>query len=104
MRSGLLLVVAVAILDPRAPFARAEDSAPPPDSPQAKQAKEEEEKPKESGVVEDVVVSASARAEALLDAPAAVSVISGKELLTAPGDQLVDHLRRVPGINVVQFS
>ncbi len=55
-------------------------------------------------MVEDVVVSASARAEALLDAPAAVSVITGTELSTSPGDLLVDHLRRVPGINVVQFS
>lgn len=60
--------------------------------------------PVDSGVVEDVVVSASARTEALLDAPAAVSVITGTELATNPGDQLVDHLRRVPGINVVQFS
>ena len=69
-----------------------------------KKEKAKDKPPADSGIVEDVVVSASARAEALLDAPAAVTVISGEELEVNPGDLLVDHLRRVPGINVVQFS
>jgi outer membrane receptor protein involved in Fe transport len=77
------------------------DPSPPP-PPKKKEAKAEE--PKKTGLVEDVVVSASARKEALVDAPAAVTVITGAELQTSPGDQLADHLRRVPGINVVQFS
>jgi outer membrane receptor protein involved in Fe transport len=60
--------------------------------------------PVPSTIEERVVVSASAATERLLDAPAAVSVLDGEVLETAPGDTLVDHLRRVPGINVVQFS
>ena len=55
-------------------------------------------------VAEHVVVSASATTEHLLDAPAAVTILDGAALEAAPGDHLVDHLRRVPGINVVQFS
>jgi len=87
----------------------AADEPPPSPPPDAKPKTEKKEEPKEpppadSKVVEDVVVSASARSEALLDAPAAVTVVTGKELETLPGDALVDHLRRVPGINVVQFS
>jgi len=58
----------------------------------------------DSGVQERVVVSASATGETVRDAPAAVDVISGEELTVRPGDHLVDQLRRVPGINVVQFS
>ena len=71
----------------------------------AEEPSEEESEPAPPTLVEeDVVVSVSAREEALLDAPAAVSVITGTDLQTNPGDTLVDHLRRVPGINVVQFS
>jgi outer membrane receptor protein involved in Fe transport len=88
-----------------APIAAAADEPVPSPSPSPSPTPEPKaEHPEQSGGVEDVVVSASARTEALLDAPAAVTVISGKELETNPGDQLVDHLRRVPGINVVQFS
>src|SRR5882672_6181754 len=100
MRLHMLLVVFGVLVVSR--LAAAED---PPSSPAPEPKKEAKtEHPKKSGIVEDVVVSASARSEALLDAPAAVSVISGDELEANPGDQLVDHLRRVPGINVVQFS
>ncbi len=108
MRRLVPLLISCVLLTPRA--GATDDPAPPPDEkPKQEQAKEEKkkepaDKTKESGMVEDVVVSASARSEALLDAPAAVSVISGTDLTTSPGDQLVDHLRRVPGINVVQFS
>jgi len=79
--------------------------APPPEPKPTEEKKEEKkEEPIDKDVVEDVVVSASGRTEALLDSPAAVTVITGDELRNNPGDQLVDHLRRVPGINVVQFS
>lgn len=115
MRPWLPIVVLGALLVARVAGA-ADDPAPPqaPPPPAKNEAKKEkkpadagkkdDKPPADSGVVEDVVVSASARREALLDAPAAVTVISGSDLTTAPGDVLVDHLRRVPGINVVQFS
>lgn len=51
-----------------------------------------------------VVVSASATAQNRLDAPAAVDVLEGRQLEVLPGDTLADQLRRVPGINVAQFS
>lgn len=101
MRVGLPRIVAFVFFAISA--AAADDPTPqPPDQPQEEAAKAKT--PADSKLVEDVIVSASARSEALLDAPAAVSVISGTELETAPGDSLVDYLRRVPGINVVQFS
>jgi outer membrane receptor protein involved in Fe transport len=103
MRLRLPLIVAI-VLVAASVGAAADEPAPSP-SPEPKPKEEKkEEPPVDKGVVEDVVVSASARAEALLDAPAAVSVITGDELEQNPGDALVDHLRRVPGINVVQFS
>ena len=103
MRSPLALIVA-SMLIAAGVGAAAEEPAPSP-SPEPKPKEEAKtDAPIDPGVVEDVVVSVSARSEALLDAPAAVSVITGEELTNNPGDQLVDHLRRVPGINVVQFS
>jgi outer membrane receptor protein involved in Fe transport len=98
MRRCLMLAVAGALLLAQG-VARAQDPAPPPPPPD-----ENSEPAPAATVQESVVVSASAREEALLDAPAAVTVVSGAELQTNPGDTLVDHLRRVPGINVVQFS
>jgi len=100
MRFFSLLAVLAILLAAR-PAAADEPVPPPPPQPK-EDAKPEQ--PKKTDVVEDVVVSASARSEALVDAPAAVSVITGKDLEINPGDLLVDHLRRVPGINVVQFS
>ncbi|HKQ60074.1 MAG TPA: TonB-dependent receptor [Candidatus Polarisedimenticolaceae bacterium] len=60
--------------------------------------------PQPTEILEQVVVSASATEEQQLDAPAAVDVLTGEQLQVRPGDHLVDHLRRVPGINVIQFS
>ena len=69
------------------------------------QGREEGRTPVDKGVVEDVRrLRVGENRGDCLDAPAAVSVITGDELEHNPGDQLVDHLRRVPGINVVQFS
>jgi outer membrane receptor protein involved in Fe transport len=59
---------------------------------------------KKPAITERVVVSASATGKTQLDAPAATSVIEGESMEAQPGDHLVDQLRRVPGINVVQFS
>src|SRR4030095_9442381 len=96
MRRRLPLIVAVLILAARVAAAPAPTPSPTPEPKPKEEKKKQEEPPVDKGVVEDVVVSASARAEAILDAPAAVSVITGDELTHDPGDQLVDHLRRVP--------
>lgn len=50
------------------------------------------------------MVSASATGTDPIDAPAAVEVVRGEALRMRPGDHLVDALRRVPGVNVVQIS
>ena len=55
-------------------------------------------------LTERVVVSASATTQSQLDAPAAVDVLDGDDLTQRAGDHFVDQLRRIPGINVVQFS
>jgi len=55
-------------------------------------------------MTEHVVVSASPATQSRLDAPAAVDVLDAEDLKTRPGDHFVDQLRRIPGINVVQFS
>ncbi len=60
--------------------------------------------PRQPALTERVVVSASATDRTVLDAPAAVDVLDGAKLEQRPADLLVDQLRRVPGINVVQFS
>jgi len=62
------------------------------------------EEPAPPTVTETVVVSASATAVDPIAAPAAVDVLKGQSLRQQAGDHLVDYLRRVPGINVVQFS
>ena len=59
----------------------------------------------ESEASEDVVVvTASRREEQLLNAPAAVSVVSDETITTAPGQTVPDLLRAIPGINVSQTS
>jgi outer membrane receptor protein involved in Fe transport len=68
-----------------------------------KKAKESTEEAKPV-LIERVVVSASATTQSQLDAPAAVDVLDGDDLTQRAGDHIVDQLRRVPGINVVQFS
>jgi outer membrane receptor protein involved in Fe transport len=53
---------------------------------------------------EVTVVSASKAAEALLDAPATMSVLSAGEIASAPSTNVGDLLRSVPGTNVIQMS
>jgi len=55
--------------------------------------------------VEDIIVITASRTEQRLqDAPAAMTVITAKELETAPADDFGDLLRNVPGVNVTQIS
>lgn len=50
----------------------------------------------------EVVVSASRKPEKVTDAPASVSVISAREIEQRPALTMVDHLKEVPGIDIVQ--
>ncbi len=53
---------------------------------------------------EQVVVSASRSEQALVNAPAAVTLITAQKLANSPGTNMGDLLRAVPGINVTQTS
>src|SRR5688572_13277676 len=53
---------------------------------------------------EQVVVSASRSEQALVNAPAAVTLITAQTLESSPGSNMGDLLRAVPGINVSQTS
>jgi outer membrane receptor protein involved in Fe transport len=53
---------------------------------------------------EQVVVSASRSEQALINAPAAVTLITSQTLQSSPGSNMGDLLRSVPGINVTQTS
>jgi iron complex outermembrane receptor protein len=53
---------------------------------------------------EQVVVSASRSEQALINAPAAVTLITSQTLENAPGSNMGDLLRSVPGLNVTQTS
>lgn len=70
---------------------------PPPDPAPAHDAEE-------PALAEKIVVSASATGGTRIDAPAAVDVLDSDDLEARPADSIADQLRRVPGINVVQFS
>ncbi len=68
-------------------------------------ASESEATPEDLDKVEDVIVVTASRSEQRLqDAPAAMTVISAKELEVAPMDDFGDVLRNVPGVNVSQIS
>jgi outer membrane receptor protein involved in Fe transport len=53
---------------------------------------------------ETVVVSASKVEEALVNAPATMSVVTAQELISSPALNYGDVLRKVPGLNVIQLS
>jgi outer membrane receptor for ferrienterochelin and colicin len=53
---------------------------------------------------EQVVITASKSEEQLVNAPAAVSVISPETIQNSPGTNVGDLLRTVPGVNVSQVS
>jgi outer membrane receptor protein involved in Fe transport len=77
-------------------FAQGNQQSPSPQQPPA-----EEQKP----TFEDqVVVSASRSEQVLVNAPAAVTLITSTTIQNSPGSNMGDLLRAVPGINVTQTS
>ncbi len=52
--------------------------------------------------LDEVVVSASRRPEKITEAPASVSVVGAREIRQQPALTVVDHLRDVPGVDIVQ--
>lgn len=53
---------------------------------------------------DQVVVTASRADERLIDAPAAITILSSDAIASAPAGNLAQILRRVPGLNVAQLS
>jgi len=53
---------------------------------------------------EQIVVTASRAEQALVDAPAAVSVVTSETIQNSPATNIGDLLRTVPGLNVTQLS
>jgi outer membrane receptor for ferrienterochelin and colicins len=53
-------------------------------------------------VLDDVVISASRRQERALDAPAMSSVVNTREIQERPAVTPTDHVRNVPGIDIIQ--
>src|SRR5437868_2940411 len=53
---------------------------------------------------EQVVVTASRVEEQLVNAPAAVSIVTSQTILNSPAANIGDLLRAVPGVNVTQVS
>jgi outer membrane receptor protein involved in Fe transport len=96
MRQSLYLAGVMLALCTRA-FAQGAASQPP-----AQQKPAEEEKP--IRFEEQVVVSASRSEEALVNAPAAVSLITTAVIESSPATNVGDLLRAVPGMNVTQVS
>jgi iron complex outermembrane receptor protein len=86
LTAGLLLAVAVPALAQDQPAATPQNEERPP------------------AFEEQVVVSASRTEEQLVNAPAAVSVITTTTLENSPATNMGDLLRAVPGINVTQTS
>src|SRR4029450_10224160 len=91
------LLVGIVMLACATPaFAQGNQQPPSPQKPA-----EEEKQPT---FEEQVVVSASRSEQALVNAPAAVTLISSATLQSSPGSNMGDLLRAVPGINVSQTS
>ena len=72
---------------------------PPPTAPQSK---DDQDQP--PSFEEQVVVSASRTEERLVNAPAAVTLITAETLQSSPGSNMGDLLRAVPGMNITQTS
>jgi outer membrane receptor protein involved in Fe transport len=60
--------------------------------------------PPASGPLETIVVTASRTEQPLIDAPAAVTVLSSRRIRQLPRNDYADLLRSVPGVNVAQTS
>ena len=102
MASALLALLLP--LFPAVALARQQQDESPPEQTGRTTDEESDEEPLQSELTEKVVVSASATVKNQQDAPAAVDVLDGEDLEQQPGEHLIDHLRRVPGLNVVQFG
>jgi iron complex outermembrane receptor protein len=76
----------------------AQDGAPPPAQQNPPAA------PDTPAFEEQVVVSASRVEQRLVNAPAAVSVVTNETILSSPATNIGDLLRTVPGVNVTQVS
>lgn len=99
-------LAAAALTLARAVFAQEPAPAPTPAAPErsaSKPAANADEKP-ERTYGETIVVTASKTAEALRDAPVAVTVVSASEIETSAAESFADLLRPVPGLNVAQTS
>ena len=57
-----------------------------------------------AGVAETVVVSATRAESLLINAPATMTVLPGRQLAISPAQNYGDLLRAVPGLNVIQMS
>ena len=56
------------------------------------------------GISETVIVTASRTEQLLVNAPAAVTIIGDRRLVSEPTPNYADVMREVPGVNVVQMS
>ena len=80
-------------------------SPPPQDAQEQKPAGEAADVAEESPVYrEQIVVSASKNEEALVNAPAAVSLINSQQIINTASSSYADVFRSVPGVNVTQTS
>jgi iron complex outermembrane receptor protein len=90
-RASPLLVCAVALSMPAgAQTSPAQQNAQDPDKP--------------ISFEEQVVVSASRTEEQLINAPAAVSLVTAETIMNSPATNMGDLLRAVPGVNVTQLT
>jgi iron complex outermembrane receptor protein len=96
---SLRLPVAVLVVLACAATARAQENQPQTPVPPSQQ---QEDKP--PSFEEQVVVSASRAEEELVNAPAAVTLISTETIENSPATNVGDLLRTVPGMNVTQVS
>jgi iron complex outermembrane receptor protein len=97
--AGLVLALA-------APVAAQSSSPAEPAASQASSKPQDTQTPEQQPVVyeEQVVVSASKAEQQLVNAPAAVSVITTETIQNSPATNMGDLLRAVPGLNVSQTS
>ncbi len=100
MNVRFLVAGLVLALTPALGFAQATSAGQPPQNP--KQAEEQE--PETPVYEEQVVVTASRTEEKLVNAPAAVSLVSSETIQQSPATNYADLLRAVPGLNVSQTS
>jgi outer membrane receptor protein involved in Fe transport len=104
----IVRLFAAALICAMAAPATAQTSSQQPSSQQPTQPdpqKPEEQKPEEPVVYEEqVVVSASKVEQQLVNAPAAVSLVTSDTIQNSPATNMGDLLRAVPGLNVTQTS